>query len=312
MLPNDVYEYLKKCGWTDNDIRNLDDRHIDCTISFDEWKKTFVGAFCTFKKLPHVLDHISDALKQYIPHWIDFNAQNVKIIARSIADETSSNTARVYMAHIVSILNTYKDTTPEIPKVNYSKAVGIIKRTPTQHVVLSEEEINRLIEVSTNSETEDDVKRSFIIEALCGASTSDVEALSTDNIQDGWIIYVSKKTKTLTQVPLHKKILPFLSAKPSKEHNRFVTNVTIQRLCHRAGITEEVEIFKAGKRVKAPKWKLVGSHTARRSFATNLAVRNVPIATISKFMGHSDIKMTSKYICIDKSHITPDTMAFFN
>ena len=308
----EVRKYLKKCGWSDNEIGNLDDSLIDTTISLKKWKNTFVGAFCTFKRMPHVLKHLAKALENPIPVWEDFTMANVKIIVKTIAEYTSANTARMYMAHIVSVLNTFRDSVPEIPKVDTKKAVAVIKKTPSQHIVLNEREINMLIDTPTKSTTEEDVKRAFLIEALCGARTSDAQEITLSNIQDGWIVYVSKKTKTLTQVPVHKKIIPLLSAQSKSIHNRSVFNVTLQRLCRRAGIVDIVEIYKAGERVRGPKWQFVSTHTARRSFATNLAMRHVPVATISKFMGHADVKMTSKYICVDKSDMNDYVFDFFN
>lgn len=306
-----ICDWLSQCGWTDNEILNLDIRHIDATLSFEEWKSTFVGAFCSFKRMPHILRYVADAMGKDIPVWKDFTLPTVKMVVKTIAEKVSANSARTYMAHVVSVLNSYKDVEPGIPRVDYTKAMAAVKRTPTQHVVLTEEEIDRLIDIWTESDTEMDVKRAFIIEALCGARSSDAKGITEDNVQDGWITYVSKKTKTLTSVPLHRKLLPFLRIKPVKDHNRGVVNDIIQRLCRRAGIDTYVEIYKGGRREKAPKWQLVGSHTARRSFATNLALRNIPVATISKFMGHSSVAMTSKYICIDKSAVSDDVMAFF-
>ncbi|MBQ6088811.1 MAG: site-specific integrase, partial [Firmicutes bacterium] len=37
------------------------------------------------------------------------------------------------------------------------------------------------------------------------------------------------------------------------------------------------------------------SHTYRRTFGTNLAKKGVPITTLCKLMGHSDISVTAKY-----------------
>ena len=45
--------------------------------------------------------------------------------------------------------------------------------------------------------------------------------------------------------------------------------------------------------------KIIGSHTARRSGATELAKRDVPIDTISKLMNHTNTLITSRYIFAD-------------
>lgn len=57
-----------------------------------------------------------------------------------------------------------------------------------------------------------------------------------------------------------------------------------------------MRIFRKGKYEVGEKWKFVASHTARRSFATNLAELDVPLVQIAKRMGHNDVKMTMRYI----------------
>lgn len=45
------------------------------------------------------------------------------------------------------------------------------------------------------------------------------------------------------------------------------------------------------------KYNLVSTHTARRSFATNLLkAKDVPLAAISKALGHSKITTTMRYL----------------
>lgn len=47
---------------------------------------------------------------------------------------------------------------------------------------------------------------------------------------------------------------------------------------------------------KEVSWKFISSHTARRSFATNLYLRGGDLYMISKLMGHSSVTMTEGYI----------------
>jgi integrase len=67
-----------------------------------------------------------------------------------------------------------------------------------------------------------------------------------------------------------------------------------------AGIKEFVEttITKGGKVEKKAvrKYKLVSTHTARRSFATNLYLAEVPSISIMKITGHKTEKSFLQYI----------------
>ena len=59
------------------------------------------------------------------------------------------------------------------------------------------------------------------------------------------------------------------------------------------------------------KWELVSSHTARRSFATNLYLSGVALEDIALMMGHGkNIETTKRYICGERQ-ITTRVMAYF-
>ena len=88
-------------------------------------------------------------------------------------------------------------------------------------------------------------------------------------------------------------------------------NRIIRRLCERAGITERVKVFKAGEHQKGQKWEYVSSHTARISFATNLANLGVPILDVSKCMGHTSTQMTERYVVKTKAELDTRALKYF-
>jgi len=69
---------------------------------------------------------------------------------------------------------------------------------------------------------------------------------------------------------------------------------------------EMKSITKGGKRITEahPKWELVTSHTARRSFATNLYKSGFPSISIMGITGHRTEKAFLKYI-----KVTPEEHA---
>ena len=75
---------------------------------------------------------------------------------------------------------------------------------------------------------------------------------------------------------------------------RKITEVpkTFERTVKRLGLNNGIEDRK----------DKVVFHTLRHTFASWLAMKGVPIYTISKLMGHKDISMTQRY-----SHLSPDT-----
>ena len=50
-------------------------------------------------------------------------------------------------------------------------------------------------------------------------------------------------------------------------------------------------------------YNTISPHTFRRTYATLLANKNVPIPTIQKVLGHSSIETTMLYIKVDNTQI---------
>lgn len=75
-------------------------------------------------------------------------------------------------------------------------------------------------------------------------------------------------------------------------------------LCKRAGITDKVfcEYRKGAKtyRKSIPRYALVSSHTARRTFATNAYLAGILPARIMLITGHKTEQAFFRYIRIDK------------
>ena len=74
-------------------------------------------------------------------------------------------------------------------------------------------------------------------------------------------------------------------------------------------------MFKAGKEETGKKYRFVSSHTGRRSFATNLSKKGVPLEQIAVMMGHTsngmpNIQMTQRYI-VGKTEIDSNTLRLF-
>jgi integrase len=80
-------------------------------------------------------------------------------------------------------------------------------------------------------------------------------------------------------------------------------NEVLKEVALLAGLTDNVVMrtTKGGKRVEEtfPKWKLVTTHTARRSFAKNLYLTGFKLEYLSRVMGHKSLEQTVEYIGLD-------------
>ena len=63
--------------------------------------------------------------------------------------------------------------------------------------------------------------------------------------------------------------------------------------------------------MEGEKWEFVSSHTARRSFATNLYLRGADLYSISQMMGHASVEMTQNYLCCGLREQSAQVMEYF-
>ncbi len=313
MEKQEFIDFLVSRNWATKPASDLFHTSIiDSDMELSDWRASFVGAFCTSynHERVHIIRGIASVLRVNVPQWSDFSKANVALIREDLLSKCSANTAKTYLAMLRSVFATYSDA-GVLPSNSYKKEMRV-RKEPSQHIALTEEEIELIHKYQPKSETESDVKRDFMIEALCGARSSDVKSLTEDNIVGGWLTYVSQKTKTETKVPVHKYLTEYIRQPRHGEHNRSCCNKVIQRICQNVGINDEIKLFVAGRWQTKPKYQFCGTHTGRRSFATCLAVRGVPVAVISKMMGHASVNQTSHYITFDVQQISDSALSFFN
>lgn len=113
----------------------------------------------------------------------------------------------------------------------------------------------------------------------------------------------SSKTGEICTFPIHPYVRTILTRwgndKPKKPINQNM-NRYIKEVAELAKIEEEVETrITKGSKVHvetSKKYELVSTHTARRSLATNLVLRDVSPYVIMKITGHSTLSSFDKYV----------------
>lgn len=240
------------------------------------------------------------------------NLTKIRLInfVNMLCAEFSKNTARQYAAKLKALLNEYSEE-GVIPCRDYNKILSVKKEVST-NVFLTVRELQKLENCKTNSDLENSVKLQFLIGCYTGARHSDYSKFTETNIVNGMLSYVSEKTKTHAVLPLKPSVMDMVRrVSDSRTISDKVFNEIIRRLCKRAGINERVKVFKAGENIEGEKYMFVSSHTARRSFATNLYLLGADIYSISKFLGHSNTVMTCGYICVQFRELSKKVMGYF-
>jgi len=207
---------------------------------------------------------------------------------------------KVFMAEAVDL--EYTDN-QQFRKKKFS-----VSEAPTDAVYLSEKEILALyrFDLSANKRLEQ-VRDLFVFGCFTGLRFSDYSNVSPENIvpidRDYFIKLITAKTKELVIVPTNPIIMDIFR-KYERNANRLPKSLSNQKFneyikeaCREAGFTEK------GRLATAPElelWQCISSHTARRSFATNLYLEGFPVIDLMKITGHKTEKAFLKYIRISK------------
>lgn len=215
-----------------------------------------------------------------------------------------------YEFYLKSVCNCCQNTTSKYIK-NFGKIIriclanGWIQKNPfinykskmveVERAFLSMEEIETMLNKVFVSDRLNQVKDIFLFSCFTGLAYADVKKLSRKNIAIGvdgerWIYINRTKTDTRSNIPIlpiaayllekyedhpqvvnQDKLLPILS---NQKMNSY-----LKEIADTCGITKELTF-----------------HIARHTFATTVTLSNgVPIESVSKMLGHKNLKTTQHY-----------------
>ena len=243
--------------------------------------------------------------------WGELSKLRLIRFVEYMGERVSPNSARQYAAKFKAVLNRYSDEV----RLNFNFAeILTLREQVSVNTFLDEEEIRRLAAVPVANETERLIRDQFVLGCVTGARHSDFSQFTPDNIEGGWLSYVSRKTKVYVEIPVSPILRRMIRENSPALGERRVSDVyfndTIRKLAEKAGITAKARCFKAGKDVAGRKCDLIASHTARRSCATNLAARGVSEVWIKKILGHTR-GTTDRYICCEGRRMPEEAKAYF-
>ncbi|OCW93657.1 recombinase [Macellibacteroides sp. HH-ZS] len=171
---------------------------------------------------------------------------------------------------------------------------------------LTQEEVESIMEKRFPTKRLEQVRDIFVFSCFCGLAYIDVKKLRKENIRtsfDGnlWIIGKREKTDVTFSIPLldiPKRILEKYEG--SLPDNRILPvpsnqkmNAYLKEIGALCGIDKEISF-----------------HLARHTFATLTLSKGVSIESVSKMLGHTNIRTTQIYARITDSKISHDMTAF--
>lgn len=181
-------------------------------------------------------------------------------------------------------------------------------REDVNNIYLNEEELKGIIDLDFSSNKKLEQARDlFIIGCYTGLRFSDFTKLTSSNISDGLIRVRTQKTGTNVVIPLlpeAERIIKKYNGNLPKAYCNQKMNEYLKLIGKEAGMFEKIQKSRLSgvKTVKhtLEKWQLISTHTARRSFATNMYKRGIDSISIMQLTGHSTEKSFMTYIKISK------------
>ncbi|MBL7854848.1 MAG: site-specific integrase [Cyclobacteriaceae bacterium] len=222
--------------------------------------------------------------------------------------ELNDNTVGTHIKHIKTIMNEAFERDLH-SNLKFKRKGFVVFRKDSDSVYLSESEISSLLAIDLRSNQKlERVRDVFCINCWLGLRYSDLVRVTKDKIieENGMTLLKieTEKTGQIVRVPINPKARPLLEkygynlpAISPQKFNEYLKEVTAIK---RAGLDIPVEIThsRAGQKVRktVPKYELITSHTARRSFATNLYLQGVPSQHIMTVTGHKTEKAFRAYL----------------
>jgi integrase len=176
-------------------------------------------------------------------------------------------------------------------------------------IYLSQNELLKIFDLDlSNNQRLEKVRDLFVVACYTGLRFSDLIQVQSENINAGNQIKIrTEKTGETVVIPIHKfvrEILDKYNGSLPRSISNQKMNQYLKEIAEKAGISEAVKIAitKGGKTENqiSQKHELVTTHTARRSFATNAYLADVPPISIMKITGHRTEKSFMKYIRISQ------------
>lgn len=277
-----------------------------------QWKHTLVGSLLwRYPQRCATLNRLKD-IAGHIPTWDDMTDENLRDFVDETTDVMAASSAKTVCAQLKAVLNENKR---KIPSQEFMRILSV-KGEVSQAVYLTRDEMQRIVDFKPVTDIEKYAHRTFVIALLTGARSCDAAKLSINHcdIDTGTLSYVPKKTPGIVvTVPVDERmgLRSFLAIKKIHECSKAVYNNAIRNICCECGIDTMCSIQRRGQSVTAPKWQLVSSHTARRSFATNLYLSGASIEDVALLMGHGkNIETTKRYLCAERQ-VSNVIMSYF-
>jgi integrase len=249
---------------------------------------------------------------EFYHDFVDFLRNNAKKVATKKVPnpepiKMTENTVGKHITTIKTILNAATDAGVN-NNLKYQSQKFAVLTEDVDKIYLTESELKKIYDQDfSKTKSLDRVRDLFLVGCYTCLRFSDFTNINPANIynnEKGTFIKLSTvKTGELVVIPLHwivTSILHKYDYNLPKSISNQKMNDYLKEIGSKAGIDDPVSItkFEGGIKIARtyPKYKLISTHTARRSGATNMYLAGIPAISIMKITGHRTEQAFMRYI----------------
>jgi site-specific recombinase XerD len=222
--------------------------------------------------------------------------------------EYSQNTIAKHFITLKSFLN---EATERGINTNfaYKSKRFTAPQVETDTIYLDSNELNELFKLDLTQDSRlERVRDLFLVGCYTGLRFSDFSNISPNNIKGSLIEIRAQKTNDVVVIPIHPHLRQIMSKYVGKTANSLPPSISNQKMNkYLKELGEKIEVLNSKIIISTTKGNLevsrtfkkfekISTHTARRSFATNLYNEKFPTQGIMKLTGHRTEKSFLKYI----------------
>lgn len=289
------------------------------------------------QKFPKDADLLTTRFEQYtgLPLTLDncdaitLETFKQRLQAQGLAASTVDKQCRYLSAAIKAVAA----STPSkhVDTLATRQALKCKKVARSRFATVNDDEISVIIDYYRHKATGllRNVAAKVIMEYYTGARISDIIRFTPANIQElsyidkqtlqprqrTMVSYVSQKSHITASIPVKPIVSDIINDHSLDDVSDLSTqqiDYGIKAIFQNLDLTRSVTEIRDGKTEVRSLADAVSSHTFRRSFATNLYLKSVPLETISRMMGHTNIQQTLRYIQCDTLLLDDSTLALFD
>jgi site-specific recombinase XerD len=254
------------------------------TINFLQWK---------YQKID--ID-VNDINHEFVSSY-DFYLRSVRKCANNSTVKYIKNFKKVVRICIANGWLT-KD-----PFLNYKPKLKEVKRD-----FLSQEELEAIAKKNFTTERLNQVRDIFLFSCYTGLAYADIKKLTRTEINSGvdaqkWIFTSRQKTGSSVRIPLLPVTFPLM--KKYIDHPQCINKDLLFPVSSNQKMNAYLKEIAAVCGIN----KQLTYHIARHTFATTVTLSNgVPIESVSKMLGHSNIRTTQHYAKILDKKVSEDML----